>query len=89
MALAQGPVTPRRGYRRWHYAPSGSWDAERIAAAARSWARETGTPPRSWSTLATWRLRWSPGERRCGRQLVQAIDGTCGPCGGSGCWLVT
>jgi hypothetical protein len=45
---AQGPVTPRRGYRRWHYAPNGSWDAKRIAAAMRAWASETGTPPRSW-----------------------------------------
>ena len=47
-ALTQGPITPRRGYRRWHYAPSGSWDAELIAAAMHSWARETRTPPRSW-----------------------------------------
>lgn len=42
MTLAQGPVTPRRGYRRWHYAPNGSWDAERIATAMRS-------NPKRWS----------------------------------------
>lgn len=54
--MSQGPVTPRRGYRRWNFAPKGTWDAERIATAMRAWAHETGEPPRSWE--------WSPGAGR-------------------------
>ncbi len=56
MALVQGPITPRRGYRRWFYAPNGTWDAPRIVAAMRAWAEETGAPPRSWE--------WYPGSAR-------------------------
>lgn len=49
MGLAdQGPITPRRPYRRWNHAPRDSWDAERIAAAMAEWARETGSPPLSY-----------------------------------------
>ncbi len=44
----QGPITPRRGYRRWHYAPNRSWDPKRVALAMRTWSREIGSPPRSW-----------------------------------------
>jgi hypothetical protein len=56
MAVAQGPVTPRRGYPRWFYTRGGTWDAERIVAAMREWASETGAPPRSWE--------WCPGAAR-------------------------
>lgn len=52
----QGPVTPRRGYPRWFYTPPGTWDAERITAAMRRWAADTGSPPRSWE--------WCPGAAR-------------------------
>ena len=54
--VTQGPVTPRRGYPRWFYTRQGTWNAERILAAMRAWASETGAPPRSWE--------WCPGSAR-------------------------
>ncbi len=55
-AVTQGPVTPRRGYPRWFYTRHGTWNAERILAAMKAWASETGSPPRSWE--------WCPGSAR-------------------------
>ncbi len=56
LGMSQGPVTPRRGYPRWHYTPRGTWDAEGIVAALQGWAKETGAPPLSWE--------WCPGAAR-------------------------
>lgn len=56
VAVAQGPVTPRRSYPRWFYAPGGTWNAERIVSAMRAWAKQTGAAPRSWE--------WCPGSAR-------------------------
>lgn len=64
VALTQGPVTPRRGCRRWFFAPNGTWDAERIAAAMQASASETGSPPRSWE--------WCPGAARSAGLMNEA-----------------
>lgn len=63
-ALTQGPVTPRRSYRRWFFTPNGTWDTERIVAAMRAWASETGSAPRSWE--------WCPGAARSAGLMNEA-----------------
>ncbi len=64
MAVAQGPVTPRRGYPRWFYTRNDTWNAERIVEAIRRWASETGSPPRSWE--------WCPGSARSAGFMSEA-----------------
>lgn len=54
--MANVPITPRRSTtRRFHTLPD-TWDAARVAAAMREWAREAGAPPKTYE--------WCPASAR-------------------------